>query len=82
MSWWTAADIVGGVVLLPALTVTFGRLVGTLRRILGEIEPISQNCVSLAADLHSLPRLAETEVLTGAGVAGVVRCKDALAAAL
>jgi len=73
---------VGGVVLLPALIATFVRLVVALRRILDEIAPITQNCLFLVADLDSLPRLAETEVLTGAGVAGIVRCKDALAASL
>jgi hypothetical protein len=82
MTWWTSADLLGGLVLLPALAVTFGRLIATLRRIAGKIGLITDDCAAIAAELDGVPRLAETELLTGAGIAGVVRCTDALAAAL
>lgn len=82
MTWWITADLLGGLVLLPALAATFARLVATLRRIAGLIGPITEVCTAIVAELHAVPRLTETEVLTGAGVAGVVRCTDALAAAL
>lgn len=81
MTWWTIADLVGGLVLLPALALTFGRLILTLRRIALQIEPITENCTGVLPHLHAVPRLAETEVLTGAGVAGITRCSDALAVA-
>lgn len=82
MTWWTTADLLGGLILLPTLAATFGRLIATLLHIERELTPITENCVAIAAQLDSVPRLAETEVLTGAGVAGVARCTNALEAAL
>lgn len=79
MNWWTIADLIGVFVLLPVLTVPFVGLIKTLRNIADLLAPITEDCEAIAAGLDGVSRLAETEVLTSAGLAGVTRCTNALA---
>lgn len=81
MNWWTGADLLGVLVLLPALTVVFWRLLATLGHIATLLVPITEDCEAITGELDGISRLAETEVLTGAGLAGVTRCTSALAMA-
>jgi hypothetical protein len=50
----------------------------SLRAIASGLELIIENTTEIVDDLHAIPRLAETEMLTGAGLAGVARYTSAL----
>lgn len=78
MNAWVAGDLLGALVLVPALAITFGRLLLTLRTIAAGLERIIESTTEIVGDLHAIPRLAETEMLTGAGLAGVTRYTSAL----
>ncbi len=71
-------DLLGALVLVPALAITFGRMLVSLRAIASGLELIIENTTEIVDDLHAIPRLAETEMLTGAGLAGVARYTSAL----
>jgi hypothetical protein len=81
MNWWIAADLLGAFVLVPALAVAFGGLIRTLRTIVGMLPTLVDDCAAITGELDGVSRLAETEMLTSAGLAGVTRCTEALAAA-
>lgn len=82
MNAWIVGDLIGGFALLPALVVTFGRLILTLRSIARALAGIVDCNREVLEHLHAIPRLSETEMLTGAGVPGVVRYTSALENAL
>lgn len=82
MNAWIAGDLLGALVLVPALAVTLSRLLLSLRAILRGLDAIIVGNNEVLAQLHAIPRLAETEMLTGAGLPGVLRYTGALEQAL
>jgi len=82
MNAWILADALAALVLVPALAITLGRLLRTLRGIAAELVPITAHCAEIVPLLDAVPRLAEAEMLTGAGLAGVTRYTTALEKAL
>lgn len=82
MNTWIVGDLIGAVVLVPALGITLGRLLLTLRSIARGLDVIVDSNSEVLGHLHAIPRLAETELLTGAGLPGVTRYTSTLEQAL
>lgn len=82
MTWWSLANALGGLVLLPALAWFLIRLERPLAALRGHAASILVSCGEITAALDELPRLDETQMLTGAGGPGVERITEALEQAL
>ena len=81
MTAWTVGDLLG-ILALAALAITFGRLILTLRAIVTGLDAITEANAGIVEDLHAIPRPAETQMLTTAGLPGVMRYTGALEQAL
>lgn len=83
MNWWyLLGDALGAFVLLPALVWSLIRLVRPLVTLRGHAASILASCGEIAAAVDELPRLGETQMLTGSGGPGVERITEALEQAL
>lgn len=82
MFWWYIADAVGAVVFLPALIFSLHKLIGPLRTLDEHLRAIASDSVHITASLDGIAGLSETQMLTGAGLPGIVRISDALEGAL
>lgn len=82
MHWWYIADALGVVVFVPALAYALRRLIRPLRALDRTLRGIAADSAVIAASLDGVDALAETQMLTAAGLPGVVRVSDALDGAL
>lgn len=81
MSWWLLADAAGAIVFLPAMIVSLNKLTRPLRAIERHLGAIAADSVHITASLDGVSGLSETEMLTGAGLPGIVRIAQALGGA-
>ena len=78
MFWWILTDSAVLLLALPGLAWALWTLVTPLRAISAVLEEIGRDCNAIAPALDKIPDLAETELFTGAGLAGITRYADAL----
>ena len=78
MHWLIIGDVLGVFVLLPLLARSLVALEGSLHKINKTIDQIVVECRLIPPTLDHVPRLAETQMLTGAGSMGIVRYSEEL----
>lgn len=79
MAWLIFGTLLGVLVLLPLLYRALDALEGSLHVIDGHIQNIVDECRLIPPALDGVSGLAETQMLTGAGSAGIVRYREELA---
>lgn len=79
--WWWIADLLGAIVLLPALSWTILVLLRPIRQIAEHVDDVVTDLNEVLGALDRVPDLAETVMLTSAGRPGVERYGDALRSA-
>lgn len=79
--WWWIADLLGAIVVLPALCWTILALLRPIRQIAEDLEHVVADLNETLGSLDAIPDLAETVMLTSAGRPGAERYGDALRSA-
>lgn len=78
MTWLIIGDLLGLLVLLPGLYRALIHLENSLRTVDENLTNILAECQLIVPALDGVARLAEAQMLTGAGSFGIVRYGDEL----